>query len=131
MRHPQNPTSFGEALMGQVSWAQKIVTKKAPVKTEATQFSEKAQVMESLERYAQEKLGDNPAAVIKISGGEIGVKPEPTWEGIPQYAHFRDLQLDLTVEEKILDLCLQDKSADKVRIMFVPESFRAFEDFKA
>ena len=131
MRHPQAPTSFGEALFGQVAWAQKSIPKRVPVKTEVAQFSEKAQVMESLERYAQEKLGDNPAATIKIPGGEIGVKPEPIWEGIPRYAQFYDLKLDLTLEDKTLELCLQTKNPDKVRIMFVPESFRSYEEFKA
>jgi uracil-DNA glycosylase family 4 len=130
MRNPQAPTSFGEALFGQVTWVQKTIPKKNPTKLEAAQFSEKAQVMESLERYAQEKLGDNPAATIKISGGEIGVKPEPTWEGIPQYAQFSDLKKDLTVEDRILDICLKMKAPGKVRIMFVPETFRSFEDFQ-
>ena len=131
MRNPQAPTSFGEALFGQVTWVQKTIPKKIPTKLEAAQFSEKAQIMESLERYAQEKLGDNPAATIKISGGEIGVKPEPTWEGIPQYAQFSDLKKDLTVEDRILDICLKMKAPGKVRIMFVPETFRSFEDFQA
>lgn len=131
MRHPQSPTSFGEALFGKVTWAQKSIPKKVQPKPEVAQFSEKAQVMESLERYAQEKLGDNPAATIKISGGEIGIKPEPTWEGIPQYTQFAELKKDLTLEDKILELCLQTKTPGKVRIMFVPESFRSFEEFKA
>jgi hypothetical protein len=131
LRRPQLPTSFGEALLGQVSWASRPVVKKSAPKTETTQFSEKAQIMESLERYAQEKLGDNPAAVIKISGGEIGVKPEPVWDGIPKFTQFSELKKELTIQEQTLNLCLQDKSPSKVRIMFVPESFRSFEEFQA
>ena len=131
MRHPHPPNSFGEALFGQVTWAQKSIPKKTAKKVESSEFSEKAQVMESLERYAQEKLGNNPAATIKISGGEIGIKPEPIWQGIPQFAHFEELKKELTIEPKILDLCLNNKLPADVRIMFVPESFRSFEDFKA
>lgn len=131
MRHPHSPSSFGEALFGQVTWVQKALPKKNQTQREVAQFSEKAQVMESLERYAQEKLGDNPAATIKISGGEIGVKAEPTWEGIPRYAQYTDLKKDLTIADKILEICLKTKLPEKVRIMFVSESFRDFEEFKA
>jgi uracil-DNA glycosylase family 4 len=131
IRHPQPPTTFGEALFGQLTWTQKMMPKKVQTPRELAQFSEKAQVMESLERYAQEKLGDNPAATIKIPGGEIGVKPEPIWHGIPQYSQYNELKKDLTIEAKVLEICLETKAPEKVRIMFVPESFRSFEDFKA
>ena len=131
IRHPQPPTTFGEALFGQLTWTQKSLPKKVQIPREVARFSEKAQVMESLERYAQEKLGDNPSATIKISGGEIGVKPEPIWEGIPRYSQFNELKKDLTIEDKVLEICLKSKLPEKVRIMFVPESFRAFEEFQA
>jgi hypothetical protein len=130
MRHPPTPTSFGEALMGQTSWVQKLIPRTVLPKLDTAQFSEKAQIMESLERYAQEKLGDNPTATIKISGGEIGIKPEPIWDGIPKYRELEELKKDLTLEDKILEICLKNKTTEKVRIMFVPESFRSFEEFK-
>lgn len=130
MRNPHVPASFGEALFGQVSWVQKCISKKNRPQREVAQFTEKAQILESLERYAQEKLGDNPAATIKISGGEIGIKADPIWLDVPQYAQLNELKKDLSVEEKVLDICLKDKSPEKVRIMFVPESFRTFEEFK-
>lgn len=131
LRQTPVPQTFGEALLGEVTWVQRSVIKKVENKAAETQFNEKAQVMESLERYAQEKLGDNPATVIKISGGEIGVKPEPIWEGIPRFGGFYDLKTELTLEEGVIDLCLKDKSPDKVRIMFVAESFRSLADFEA
>jgi len=130
MRQTPSPATFSEALFGHVTWAQNVVSEKIQPKNEANQFSEKAQIMESLERYAQEKLGENPAAVIKISGGEIGIRPEPIWDGIPQYAQFSELKKDLTLENEILDLCLKSKVPEKVKIMFVPESFRSLEEFK-
>lgn len=131
LRQPRSPATFGEALFGQVSWAQTQIPKMVPTKTEVAQFSEKAQIMESLERYAQEKLGENPTSVIKISGGEIALKPEPVWEGVPAYTNFSELTKDLSLEDKILELCLKSKSPDKVRIMFVSESFRSYEEFQA
>lgn len=130
MRQPAAATTFAEALFGQVSWVQKTEPKKTPLQTVSTQYTEKAQIMESLERYAQEKLGENPVVPIKISGGEIALKPEPTWDGIAEYAQYRDLIQDLSLEPSILDLCLKNKEAGKVRILFVPESFRQFDEFK-
>lgn len=130
MRQPQNPSTFSEALFGHVHWVQKSEPTLIPLKTTAAQFSEKAQVMESLERYAQEKLGENKAVSIKIDGGEIAYKPDPTWDGIPAYSGFYDLRMDLSIEEKSIDLCLKTKEPGKVRILFVAESFRASEEFE-
>ena len=130
-RQTPKPTTFAEALFGHVSWASRT---KKPVdvpKKNTTSFSEKAQIMESLERYAQEKLGsDGPAKVIKFSGGEIGLKPEPTWAGIQTYTELSALVQDLSIDAEVIDLCLRLKVPGKVRIMFVPESFRAHAEFK-
>ncbi len=131
MRQPQNPTTFSEALFGHVHWVQKSAFNAPPAKTTAAQFTEKAQVMESLERYAQEKLGENKLTSIKIEGGEIAFKPDPTWDGIPQYSGFYDLRMDLSIEEEALELCLKNKEPGKVRILFVAESFRPAGEFEA
>lgn len=131
LRQPQTPATFSEALFGQVNWVKKIVMKNIQPEISTEKFSEKAQVMESLERFAQEKLGEAPTAVIKIAGGEIARKPEPTWEGIPQYSQLADLVLELSPEAAVLDLCLKNKKPESVRIMFVPESFRAFNEFQS
>ena len=131
LRQPQAPTTFSEALFGQVTWAKKVVVKNVQPEISAEKFTEKAQIMESLERYAQEKLGEAPAAVIKIDGGEIARKPEPTWDGIPQYAQISELLKDLSPEKEVLELCLQNKKPGAVKIMFVPDSLRTYEEFKA
>lgn len=131
LRQGAKPTTFAEALFGHVSWASKPQFYAEAPKKEATSFSEKAQIMESLERYAQEKLGsDEPMKVIKFSGGEIGLKPEPIWDGIPAYTQLTQLSQDLSVEAEVIDLCLKVKVPGRVRIMFVPESFRAYSEFK-
>lgn len=132
MRQAPKPGTFAEALFGDVSWTQKTAPKKVAPKPEVAQFSEKAQVMESLERYAQEKLGgDEKVSVIKIPGGEIALKPEPVWDGIANFANFMDLRMELSLEESVLDLCIKQKTPGKVRVMFVPESFRNYTEFQA
>lgn len=134
LRQPPTPTTFSEALFGQVPWATKLVVKTIQPKTQTTQFTEKAQVIESLERFAQEKLATAPEAegekIFKIPGGEIALKPEPTWDGIPAYAGFEELASELSLDEKVLGLCLKNKSPGQVRIMFVSEAFRNFEEFE-
>lgn len=131
LRQVPNPGTFAEALFGHVSWITKSVAPMKSPEIEREKFSEKAQVIESLERYAQEKLGgDEPVKAIKIPGGEIALKPDPVWEGIPSYKLFSELKKELSLEETVLDLSLQTKVPGKVRIMFVAESFRAYGDFK-
>lgn len=134
LRHRQkpNPQTFAEALFGDVPWVKAPETKKElSPREESPQFTEKAQIMESLERYAQEKLGDDPVKTIKIPGGEIAFKPEPVWKDIPQYEHFSALAKDLSLEEEVLTLCLGSKIPQSVKIMFVPESFRSYSEFQS
>ena len=132
LRQAPKPATFAEALFGNVPWVQKTAPKKIAPKTEAAQFSEKAQVMESLERYAQEKLGgDEKVTVIKIEGGEIALKPEPVWDGIANFANYMDLRMELSLEESVLDLCVKEKVPGKVKVMFVPESFRNYAEFQS
>ena len=132
MRQTPQSATFSEALFGDVAWAQKSAPKKAaPPAPEVAQFSEKAQIMESLERYAQEKLGgDEKVSVIKIPGGEIALKPEPVWDGIANFSNYMDLRMELSLEESVLDMVVKDKSPGKVRVMFVPENFRNYAEFK-
>lgn len=131
LRQPAAPRTFGEALFGPVAWIKKNHPAPDIEKKTSTDFSEKNQIMESLERYAQEKLGEDPSAVIKISGGEIAKKPEPTWEGIDLAPSFAELKSKLHLESEVMDLCLSSKEKGKIRIMFVAESFRGYEEFKA
>ncbi len=132
LRQPVSPKTFAEALFGDVSWAQKIHFKQvdeAPAIKERT-FSEKGQVLESLERFAQEKFEEQGTTSIKIMGGEISYRPDPVWDGIEQAQSYQDLKMGLSVDAQSLDLTLQSKIAGQVRIMFVPEEYRKIEDYK-
>jgi len=130
LRQPFAPKTYAEALFGDVNWVKEITPKTIHKIESKIEFSEKKQVLESLERFAQEKMTASPEATIKIPGGEIAVKPEPSWEGISQYKNFEELKLNLSIEEKIIELCLKSKSPEAVRIMFVPENFRPYEEIK-
>lgn len=131
LRRPQVPATFAQALFGTVDWASPTPAPKQAEKTNATQFTEKAQVIESLERFAQEKLATEGEKIIKIPGGEIALKPEPTWEGIPSYATFEELVSELSLDSKIIELCLKNKRPGQVRILFVSEAFRNFDELAA
>lgn len=129
LKNPIAPKTFAEALIGDVSW---IKGKQAPakipevIKKEA--FSEKAQVIESLERFAQEKSESQGSPVIKIEGGEMNIRPEPGWDGIIEAASLEELMGSLSLEEEVLQIALENKSPDKIRVMFVTENFRSFEE---
>ena len=128
LRQPPKPSTFSQALFGDVNWARKITLKKVtPVSS--GQFTEKAQVLESLERFAQEKFEENETTAIKIPGGEITFRPDPIWDGIALAESYDDLIKTLSIEDKSIDICLKSKVPGKVRIMFVPESFRSYEEF--
>lgn len=130
LRQPLAPKTYAEALFGEVNWAKEMTPNTINKIDSKIEFSEKKQVLESLERFAQEKITATPEASIKISGGEIAIRPEPSWEGISQYKDFNQLKTNLSLEEKIIELCLNSKSPESVRIMFVPENFRPYEEIK-
>jgi hypothetical protein len=129
LRQAVKPQTFAQAIYGFTPWAQKSETKVAAPMVSREHFSEKAQVLESLERFAQEKIQESPEAVIKFPGGEIAEKPEPIWEGISQYAQYSDLAQALSLEAEALKLTLAHKQPGQLKVMFVAESFRKVDEF--
>ncbi len=129
LKAPNPPKTFGEALMGDVSW---IKSKPAPAKIpeviQKEAFSEKAQVIESLERFAQEKSEAQGSPVIKIEGGEMSIRPEPGWSGIIEAESMEELLGSLSLEESVLEIALHNKVPGKVKAMFVTENFRSYEE---
>lgn len=125
LRSPQAPQTFSEALMGDVTWLKKNpapVVKETPKET----YSEKAQVIESLERFAQEKVQEQKSNVIKIPGGEVVVNPEPSWDGIGSHTSYNGLKEHLKLEGDLLDIVLSKKEVGKVKALFVSEKFRSW-----
>lgn len=123
------PQTFAEALFGKLEKLTKdSALKAAPVKET---FSEKSQVIESLERFAQEKLANSEKNIIKIPGGEIAQRPRPSWEGISNFSNLNELLGELSLDQKTLNICFEKKCPSEVRVLFVSEAFRSPEEYAA
>ncbi|MGE3611539.1 MAG: uracil-DNA glycosylase family protein [Bacteriovoracaceae bacterium] len=126
MKNPPVPKTFSEALCPDSPY----IVSKRPTAPQVSQvgFSEKTQVIESLERFAQEKVQETGSPIIKISGGEVIVKEAESWSGIGKVDSINDLKSQLTLENSTLDLVL-NKRPGEVEILFVTEKFRAWSEF--
>lgn len=130
LRQPPKPSTFAEALFSSPVWAKKPALSSTSKPTVSKQeFSEKAQVIESLERFAQEKIQETAQPVIKFPGGEIAIKAEPTWDGIAESHSFGELAAGLSLEPATLELTLAQKKPGEVRVLFVPEAFRSHAEY--
>lgn len=125
LRNPKMPLTFGEALFKDTPWPVKVQIESKPV-IPRENFSEKVQVIESLERFAQEKVKETQSPVIKIDGGEIKVKPEPQWNEIKAHSSIDTLKDSLKLDPRLVDLALRNKT--KIQVLFVSEKFRSFEE---
>ena len=132
LRNPLLPKTFAEALLGEVPWARKKKASAAApaAPSNAPQFSERKQVIESFERFAQEQVQDAEVPVIKISGGEVHLKQTPGWE-VPLSKDLTELRSHLSFAPQILDLIFQGRTPGQVEILFVTESFRSLEEIQA
>lgn len=127
MKNPQAPATFAEALMGFASWAKKSTMPRAVKPSVAPDtYTEKKQVLESLERFAQEKVAESPRPVIKLDGGEIHVKPVPGWE-VPLYSTVAGLAKHLSLSD-YLEVLLRGKNPGTVKAFFVTENFRPWKE---
>jgi hypothetical protein len=131
LRNPVSPKTFGEALVGN-SWLKRTETKKTSKVLIHDEYSEKLQVIESLERFAQEKIKETPAATtIKIDGGEIAVKPEAQWDEILPSADLGALKNGLSLPPAALSALLDHKKPSQIKLLFVAENYHAVEDLSA
>ena len=127
LRNPPAPKSFGEALMGEG------FTSSDSVKHEnvaAKGFTEKRQVIESLERFAKEKVEETQLPVIKFDRGEIHVKPDPVWDDVTKASDVKELMSGLSLEKEILEVLFRDKKPGHIRVMFVTENIRPWSEVK-
>lgn len=130
LRETPKCETFGQALFANPLWKpireKKAIGAKAMVPKEG--FSEKKQVLESLERFAHEKAAEISSPVIKIEGGEVVVKPEPSWEGIFSFNDVASLKSKLSLEANFLNILFQNKSRESVKVIFVTETFRKWSE---
>lgn len=132
LRNPPKPRTFSEALFGETSWARKIaVPTPAPAKKVPSKeaYSEKTQVIESLERFAQEKVSEQKTNVFKIEGGgEVVVREEGDWEAVNAFSSYETLKSSLKLQGELLDIILGKKEAGQVKALFVSEKFRPWDE---
>ncbi len=108
-----------------------MMTKVAPVrapKTPSEQFSEKKQVIESLERFAHEKSQEMNSNVIQVEGGEVHVKLQESWDELKYFKSETELKKSLKLDHQVLDLILKNKNPNDVKVIFVSEKFRTWEE---
>lgn len=132
LREPQAPKTFTEAILGNAYFSQPKPRPAAAPTAPLTrpEFTEKKQVIESLERFAQEKVALEEKPVIKIPGGEIVVRPTPGWE-VPLYSDAQELKDALSLPGETKNIILKDKRPGQVQVLFVTEIFRSFEEASA
>jgi uracil-DNA glycosylase family 4 len=127
LRNPRPAQTFAEAIMGDSSWLKKTPKPIAPT-IQKEVFSEKIQVIESLERFAQEKTLEQNSQVLKVPGGEVHVKNVESWQGVGQFSSFDSLKDVLRLDQKLVDIILSKKVPGKVKVLFVSEKFRKMEE---
>ncbi len=127
LRTPPVPGTFAQALVGDSF----LVTDSVKHEKETTRgFTEKRQVIESLERFAKEKIEETKAPVIKFDRGEIHVKADPVWDEVKSPADLSDLLQGLSLEKETLDVLFREKVPGNIRIMFVTENIRPWSEFQ-
>lgn len=134
LRNPPKASTFADALMGETSWLKKspsVIKAAKPIIPAKEAFSEKAQVLESLERFAQEKVEETGHSILKLDGGEIRVKAEPGWEGLQHFQDLTALKSALKLDSRVLDIILKNKTQDSVKAIFVSEKFRHWDELSA
>jgi hypothetical protein len=128
LRTPPVPGTFSEALMGESFLVANSIQHD---KATSRGFTEKRQVIESLERFAKEKIEETQLPVIKFDRGEIHVKPDPVWDEVKSATDITDLLQGLSLERETLDVLFKGKTPGNIRIMFVTENIRPWSEFQA
>lgn len=130
LRQMPKPTSFAQALFPGAPWQSVSVKETAAPEAKKPGFTEKKQVLESLERFAHEKVSETASPVIKVPGGEVVVKPEPAWDGVSSFKDLITLREGLSLESRSLDILLKNKVPTTVKAIFVTETFRPWQEIE-
>jgi len=128
LRSPPVAKTFSESLLGDTSWlkrANKVPLKTIPVKET---FSEKVQVIESLERFAHEKSEETQSKILKVDGGELHIRPEPGWDDLSHFASESLLKESIKLDPRLIRISLDKKVPRSVKALFVSEKFRTWEE---
>jgi hypothetical protein len=128
LRSPASPRSFAEALLKPGLWSLIPTVRPSPVAIKIhEEYSEKVQVIESLERFAQEKVKDSETGVFEVPGGQIALKTDESWKDVSVAGNLLELHRFLSLDEGDMQILLQDKKPGKIRVLFVTESSHKIE----
>ncbi len=131
LRSPAAPRTFAEALLKPGLWSLTPMPKPAPTVVKIhEEYSEKIQVIESLERFAQEKVKDSEKGIFEVPGGEIVIKADDSWKDVPVASDLEELKGFMSLDEEDVRVLLNGKTAGKVRVLFVTESSHKIEGEK-
>lgn len=130
LRTPVAPKTFAEALLGDSSWAKKGIPVKKAITPPKEAFSEKVQVIESLERFVQEKTEELKTESLKLDGAELLIRPGPGWDEVRSFKSREELRDVLHLDQNLTDIILKDKSPDHVKALFISEKFRSWDEVK-
>ncbi|HXH75849.1 MAG TPA: uracil-DNA glycosylase family protein [Bacteriovoracaceae bacterium] len=132
LRQPPKALSFSDALFPGSLWkpqTNRSLRGETPKKILISdEYSEKKQIIESFERFAQEKIEVSPTNIVKIDGGEIGIRPTTAWDDIASFGDMSKLLHELSLPKPYLKYLLQDKKPGRVEVIFVTETFRPWEE---
>lgn len=127
LRTPPAAKTFSEALMGDSFLSSHSGQHE---KSPAEGFTEKRQVIESLERFAKEKVEEAQGPVFKFDRGEIHVKSDPVWDEVKKPSDQSELLGQLSLEKETLEVLFRGKTPGNIRVMFVTENIRPWDEFK-
>jgi uracil-DNA glycosylase family 4 len=129
LRNPPAPTTFAEALLKPGNWKLKVEEKLSMRSLHLSDsFTEKKQVLESLERFAEEKVQDLSSPVFSVPGGEIHLRQPPVWDGIKSVQSLDELKGSLSLGDEFLSVLLRAKNPQVVKVIFVTESLRSWSE---
>ncbi len=114
---PNKVKTFREALFPQGSWLSE-----ASSSTIVDQIpEEKKLIIESLERFAEEKLSETPTGVLQLDGGEVHRK----------ISSIDELMNSLHLSAEDLNILIKSKRKGSIKLMFITESLRTQEEAKS
>lgn len=128
LRNPPMAKTFSEALLGDTSWLKREPRARVKAEIPKETFSEKVQVIESLERFAHEKAEETQSKILKIDGGELHIRPEPGWDDLTHYKSQEALKESIKLDSRLLKIALDNKIPHTVKALFVSEKFRTWEE---
>lgn len=119
--------TFVDALLGDTDWCPLSLKPSRP-QVSSENLTEKAVVLESFTRFAEEQLSESDNKTLSFPGGEIALKPkESEAEFQSSFLSFKDWSL--SHQEKVGERIWQTVNRNKtnLKVLFVAESYRPEE----